>query len=404
MTEPTQAPPTTPSATRFSPARVTSMDDVVSGLRTTHAQYTQLSDVVNQLGAMSQHQNQRLTALHQGMEQLQAAVTASMGQPRPNLSTTNATDTAPPATNNLKLPATVKIDPPEKLKKTDATSLDTFFAGITNYLQLSGLDPTSPQAVAYAVTRLDGNAAAWLHSLRKTPGDLTAGFSNLEDLRQAMFAQFVIHHPKYWAYGCLRNLTQRPGDITGYIRNYHEIRRLLPEMPEEALIYSFGAGLQPKECGEVKIRDPKTLDEAMQIALHANVAFRSAQRAGRAVASSGSAAPMELNAIAGDDTDGDDSLPALETASESDDPNLQKVAKMAAEAALNALTRAPPKTYKQKLMTGLETRTDTTADERRELMASGRCFICKERGHRARDCPQRPRDDAAKKKAARPNA
>jgi hypothetical protein len=185
-----------------------------------------------------------------------------------------APSTAPPA------PSAAKINPPECYTGARTQNIDDFCFQVKRYVQYSGLQQDSPLAVLCASSYLHGQAAQWwrVYCERNAPP------ASVHDFCELLQRHFRPPNAEVHAKDRLTNLVQLDGrdSLRRYTDAFLGIATLLPEMSSSDLTYFYVRGLQPRLKGELRARNPTTLEQAMQLADNYDQSFRDAfQPSGR---------------------------------------------------------------------------------------------------------------------------
>ena len=196
--------------------------------------------------------------------------------------------------------------------------------------------------VAFADTLLRGAAAQWRHA--------NNNLTTWEQYATAIKLRFSPISEERWARMRLDKLVQRTS-VARYAELFQATILLVPDQSPTEQVHKFCRGLKPEAEREVRMRNPTTLEEAIRIATELDEAlnlhrrFRGGNlqagpfRGGNRTATDSDVVPMELGAMQG--------------------------------------RRQPTRRKKR------------SADERRKLREEGRCFVCAQVGHLARDCTSR---------------
>lgn len=265
--------------------------------------------------------------------------------------------------------------------------------------------PSFDKKVAFAVQWMSGAAQDWWENEDKS--GITSWDAFVERLRQRYRPQM----PAELARQRLRTLVQR-GRCETYCNEFLKLVTRIPGRSEEDKIFDFKNGLDHPLAAKVAEKHPKTLQEAMEIAVQAEpyVTLRTGQGQRGFYAPSGmnaygrttapnnvGAAPMDLNYVSSHEDNGDAGDLGVDTTNHlaPADPMQLMLAKLEAmetrlqamqgtSAAGNRPNRGPNGTGSggRNLIPGL-TATDVAA-----LQKEGRCFRCKQKGHMKNECPQ----------------
>ena len=283
--------------------------------------------------------------------------------------------------------------------KTGGYEIDSWVRDMRNQFDFYGVRvfPDDTAKVRHAAMFLKGRAAEWWDAEDKTTGVTSDWDKFVERLRERyrpMQAAVVARER-------LRRLKQT-GAVSAYADLFQKELTPIKDMSASDQIFNFVTGLASVAvANKVREKEPKSLHEAMDIAVRAEV-FLSAGRfgsshtgqfVGRSSASSQSAAstaPMDLNVLgqanSSDfyDAEASDEEPSRQAADADLSPAL--LAKMEAMvqhrvAALLQSKEFPSRGFGDRVP-GLK------ASDIDKLRAEGRCFRCKQKGHSKRDCPK----------------
>lgn len=214
---------------------------------------------------------------------------------------------------------------------------------------------TDPLRVTYAATLLEGRAALWWRSIADDPDAPTTW----DAFKSELMVNFVPVDSTKEARRRLRFLRQRTS-VAAYTAEFTKACLEIPGITEDEKMDRFLAGLKPALQRELGLREPKTMKEMTTLAHrldHLDFASRYRPTSDpRPHASSHHSTPMELGAI-------------------SHGPSSSRGTYGSPGAGPSKPTGARPK---------------QTPEERERLRQEGKCFYCKERGHIADRCPNKP--------------
>lgn len=266
--------------------------------------------------------------------------------------------------------------------------------------------PDDAAKVRHAAMFLKGRAAEWWDAEDKSSGVESSWERFVERLRERyrpMQAAVVARER-------LRRLKQT-GSVSAYADVFQKELTPIKDMSASDQIFNFVTGLSSVVvANKVREKEPKSLHEAMDIAVRAEV-FLAAGRFGqghpgfgnRGAASSQSTSatvPMDLNALGLDEEldglaiDAGDSGAGSDGSSRQQAPNADLspalLAKMEAlvqhrVAALLGQAKEFPRAFGAG---GGDRVPGLKASDIERLRAEGRCFRCKQKGHSKRDCPK----------------
>ncbi len=257
--------------------------------------------------------------------------------------------------------------------------------------------PDERACIRFAVEWLSGAAQDWWENCNHS------AISSWADFERTIRERYRPQMPEEMARQRLRHLVQR-GRVETYINEFLKLVARIPGRSEEDKIFDFKVGLDVALGAKVAAHKPKTLQEAMEVAVQQEPyvtmgarksAFRTsagpsyygdrrAAVSAAPVTQASGAAPMDLNAVeVEDEPQGQDerTAPTANAASAVLQKMLEKME--ALEARINTLgTRSVNGADTSARVPGMK------AGEISRLQAEGRCFRCKEKGHMKRDCPK----------------
>jgi hypothetical protein len=274
--------------------------------------------------------------------------------------------------------------------------------------------PDDVARIGFAVEWLSGAAQDWWENVDKS------ATQSWVDFERALRERYRPQMPEEMARQRLRTLVQK-GGVQPYCNEFLKLAALIPGRSEEDKIFDFKMGLDRALAAKVAEHKPKTLQEAMEVAVQQEpyvgarsgqgafrgspFFYRSSQPSGHArgavVPAGNGSVPMDVNAVQGvfgEQQDGaaeEESIgaggqtppraPRRENGEEGIKLVLQKMEAM--ESRLNALSGGggfgrPPAGTPSDRVSGLK------PGDISRLQAEGRCFRCKEKGHMKRDCPK----------------
>ena len=276
--------------------------------------------------------------------------------------------------------------------------------------------PNDESKITYAVTWLTGSALDWWESEARdhlaehqTPL-MQAGWKYfVERLRDRYRPQL----PAELARQRLRYLVQK-GRVETYCNAFLSLVAHIPDRVEADKIFDFKNGLDRPLAAKVAEKHPKTLQEAMEIAIQAEpyvghrsgsngagFSYRGSGALGNASARSASnnglfnnsgSVPMDLNlitdaAVGSNQQSGadDQGVAGVSHSNSSENPDALQllVAKLnSIEHRVQAMTQPRAKVKSNDRVPGL------TAADIAQLQKEGRCFRCRQQGHMKSECPQ----------------
>lgn len=261
--------------------------------------------------------------------------------------------------------------------------------------------PDDTAKVRHAAMFLKGRAAEWWDAEDKSTGVEASWDQFVERLRERyrpMQAAVVARER-------LRRLKQT-GSVSAFADVFQKELTPIKDMSASDQIFNFVSGLSSVAvANKVREKEPKSLHEAMDIAVRAEVFLAagkfgqgfhgfSSGRGASSHAASGSV-PMDINALgAAEDADESDAVDrnresagSLSGGVEVSPALLAKVEAMVQHRVAAMLQQTKDTQYRgnpnsNDRVPGLK------ASDIERLRAEGRCFRCKQKGHSKRDCPK----------------
>lgn len=258
--------------------------------------------------------------------------------------------------------------------------------------------PDDTAKVRHAAMFLKGRAAEWWDAEDKSTGVENSWDLFVERLRERyrpMQAAVVARER-------LRRLKQT-GTVSAFADVFQKELTPIKDMSASDQIFNFVSGLSSVAvANKVREKEPKTLHEAMDIAVRAEV-FLSAGRfghgqshfGGRVAANTSASVPMDVNALQ-TQAEIEEQQESAERTAASDSDNAQSELPASLMAKVEALVQHRVAAMMQAKggvnFNGANDRVPgLKASEIEKLRAEGRCFRCKQKGHSKRDCPKGPK-------------
>jgi hypothetical protein len=258
--------------------------------------------------------------------------------------------------------------------------------------------PDHAARIKYAVQWLNGAALDWWENEIKS-----APSCNIwEEFEQRIRDRYRPHMPAELARQRLRQLQQK-GHVSSYCNHFLQLVSRIPDKSESDKIFEFKQGLDRAFAVKVAEAKPKTLQEAIDVAVQAapyitTIGRTGFQQQGRGVSSfvpsvqrfssPSSSVPMDINSVefgSVEDVDREQ-----QSGSVGHDPHTVVMQAMlnkmeALEHRLHAMwqpsARASNSKSRADRIPGL------SAEDVARLRAEGRCFRCKKTGHMKNECP-----------------
>lgn len=294
-----------------------------------------------------------------------------------------------------------KIRAPSAFAGVMGTTVDEWLAEIVQQHEFYGSAkfPDAPSLIRFAAAHFTGIALNWWNALadRNTIQSWDVFVSRLHDrFRPVQAAMFARQR--------LDKLRMREGHkVNAYASVFQTTMTPITNMHDADQVHHFVNGLLPRIAEKVWERHPTTLGQAIDIAVtvEAMLEFgRSATSTGGAphrmhsggygrsthVVSSSGSAPMEISAL---EQEFFSDQPPSGPSNQSDPQSalLAAIAELSSsfDQRLNALAQSRfggSRTARGDRIGGLK------AGEIEKLMAEGKCFRCKQKGHMKNECPQ----------------
>jgi hypothetical protein len=247
----------------------------------------------------------------------------------------------------------LKPKQPEKYDgKRDVQVIDNWTASVDSYFALTGAQP--PAVFYYLNTIFTKDAASWFRfNFRNANPTLVTW----EVVKEMLVKHFVpVNHRRQlrddWAY------TRQTGTVKEYYSHLAQLAMQIGTINEVEFLDKFVRGLKAKTKMEVIFRNPKTLDEALELADNYDSAmFRKAFNNFQPNFDSSwqgdtRGEPMHLDTLRSTSTDTRSAIQIDSFKTKSREPTLQKLSE----------------------------------SERTRLRDIGACFKCRKQGHMAREC------------------
>lgn len=266
------------------------------------------------------------------------------------------------STTTTSMPAPMPSDvKPAKMKTLDSTStteIRNWFRHARGYLKYYGVDPNEPRSVFWAAGHFDGPLQEWFHSMCvKSEDEVAGGMTSVTELEDRLITNFAGRRPAEQARLNLDKARQRR-NVLRYANYFREQLLELPHRHEADNVHDFIKGLKPSIHREVKLKDPRTLNEAVETALRAEAAEQEAEYSNK-----NANRTARLNAM----DDGDSDYSQEEPTDDSDEDSPQADLKAA------------------------EARIKLSSAEQKRRREGRLCYRCGQSGHVAKECKNKPR-------------
>ena len=133
-----------------------------------------------------------------------------------------------------------------------------------------GADCSRSGVVVFAAAYLKDSALCWYRAhLQEVQMQHKADFANWAEFKQAFIARFTPIDPEVDARERLSRITQSKS-VMAYAADFNALMLELPHMDENDRIWRFVNGLRPQVRMQVKLHSPRTLHDAIEIAIKAD--------------------------------------------------------------------------------------------------------------------------------------
>lgn len=272
--------------------------------------------------------------------------------------------------------------------------------------------PDDASKLRLATTYLRSGARTWWATASKQTDDHgRPAITTWDEFVAALHRRYRPALPAELARRKLKDLKQR-GNVNSYAGLFQQLLAYIPNKSAEDAIFDFRCGLDKAIAARVAEKDPATLDEAIMIAVQAELyvgrnagaassfsSFGNRGASSSSHSSSSSSAPMDLNNINAE-SDHDGPYPDH---SDQDEPTTAPTDHLLAavlskfdslETRLNALSHSRSNNKssggpnKAKSATpAAKVPTKLTEAERERCHRENRCLRCREKGHWGNECP-----------------
>ena len=140
--------------------------------------------------------------------------------------------------------------------------IDTFMAKLLNFLKLQDVH-NDEQQVLVAVSCLKGSAEGWWYN---NPG-LTSICNNLEKFKAKLSERWCTANTEMRARDKLHELKLTGSSMQEFIQTFAELSVKIREDSEASRVHQFMCKLDRRTQAHLRVNKPKTLDEAMHMAL-----------------------------------------------------------------------------------------------------------------------------------------
>ncbi|KAJ9552808.1 LOW QUALITY PROTEIN: hypothetical protein OSB04_016853 [Centaurea solstitialis] len=147
-----------------------------------------------------------------------------------------------------------------------AVGLLTWIEGMESVLHISKC--TERNKVEYAACLLQGRALTWWNTQVQTRGREATGQISWEDFKKMLKEEFCPRSEIQKLEAELWHHEMKGNDVATYTTRFHELAKLVPHLvtPEPNRVDRYVCGLSPVIRGNVTAADPKTLQEAVNLA------------------------------------------------------------------------------------------------------------------------------------------
>ncbi|KAJ9566644.1 hypothetical protein OSB04_002610 [Centaurea solstitialis] len=157
-------------------------------------------------------------------------------------------------------------NPKEFLGTEGAVGLLTWIESMESVLHISKC--LERNKVEYAACLLQGRALTWWNTQVQTRGRDATGQITWEDFKKMLKEEFCPRSEIQKLEAELWHHEMKGNDVTTYTTRFHELAKLVPHLvtPEQNRVDRYVWGLSPEIRGNVTAADPKTLQEAVNLA------------------------------------------------------------------------------------------------------------------------------------------
>lgn len=274
--------------------------------------------------------------------------------------------------------------------------VDTFIDDLTQTIGYYGPGeyPNDAAKIKLATTYLRGVARTWWTNLTDEEHAAVVTWDNFVD---ALHRRFRPALPAELARRKLKDLKQR-GTVNQYAGYFQQLLAHIPTKSEDDAIFDFRSGLDKAIAARVAEKEPKTLDEAIIIAVQAELYVgrtgptsfgNRGYQPSSSTASSSTSAPMDLNALAAEEDSYDLKYPDHQEPASITRAEFLAALRSQKQDFLNALSnqRSTAKPAAAATTKGPAKLTDA---ERDRCFRENLCLRCRGPGHRAAECPKFP--------------
>ena len=250
------------------------------------------------------------------------------------------------------MPAGLKFPKPLMIDGKNNKKLRDWFNSLKNYLLMVGLPETDPRAIALTAMYFATGSPInqwWSNQLIAAPPELrrTGGFRSIAELETAVLAQFTTRKPADEARDKIDRGRQK-GSVADWATFLRSQIQYLPDRSDADNLHVFKRGLKPYLAQALAVRDPKTFEEAVTVAVEIEACTPSMTKR-----------PAEQLHHLDDDSEDSQSEAESENETDSEDEDLN----------LGYVERS--------------------REEVEKFRKAGKCLRCGDKGHLARDCPKR---------------
>jgi len=140
----------------------------------------------------------------------------------------------------------------------DAVEALNFIESQEEYYSILELDP--PKWVRYTVLALNGDAKSWWRSSKLSLTD------DWETFRTAFLNAHTPPNAAIAARQNLEKIRQQRLSVAEYTHHFYKQLRLIPDIDKTSTLYLYMNGLEPATSREVKLRQPNSLEDAINLA------------------------------------------------------------------------------------------------------------------------------------------
>lgn len=284
---------------------------------------------------------------------------------------------------------------PDTFKGVSALAQNWLYE-LEQFFRASMINNNDEQKINYATSCLRGTASVWWRSTEKAKADASTPIITWAQWTEAFLNHFQPKKASEIARERIYSLHQG-SSVTSYMELFNSNLLHISDMSDTDKQFQFLRGLHPDIYHDVRIQHPKTLLEAQNLALKAELDSRSRTawfrryRGGNGGKNNGGYNHGNRPAAGngGGNSSGNSSSVPMDLGQLNDED----------EEDVNDDVDQEEKYGEQEELSALFTKIKPLDErEKQRCMANGLCFRCRQSGHRSKDCPKNKFNGAAPKK------